>query len=187
MSWRTALGVVLLVAAIVSGWSAWRMRDRSEPVASTAQRSDYVLRDFEMVMLGKDGTESVRLKAPELQRSREDESLAIERPVFHVPGQDGGAWRLGADQGWINAEGDLARLTGNVTGDSAEGNPVPTTFRTDSLELLPDQNLARTDDRVTLTQPGIMQTGVGFQANLQTRQYQLLSQVKTRYEPSPRR
>ena len=186
MSWRTLLGVALLLAAIVSGWSAWRMGDRSEPAQSAAQRSDYVLRDFELVMLGKDGTESLRLQAPELQRSREDESLAIDQPVFHVPGQDG-AWRLGADQGWINAEGDLARLTGNVAGDSAEGHPVPTTFRTDTLELLPDQSLARTDDRATLTQPGIMQTGVGFQANLQTRQYQFLSQVQTRYEPSSRR
>ena len=27
MSWRTLLGVALLLAAIVSGWSAWRMRD----------------------------------------------------------------------------------------------------------------------------------------------------------------
>ena len=42
-------------------------------------------------------------------------------------------------------------------------------------------------DRVTLTQPGIMQSGVGFTANMQARQYQFLSQVKTRYEPSARR
>ncbi|KAF1691180.1 LPS export ABC transporter periplasmic protein LptC [Pseudoxanthomonas koreensis] len=186
MSWRGVLGVALVLAAIFSGWSAWRMRDRSEPPADTTQRSDYVLRDFELVMLARDGTESLRLEAPQLQRNREDESLAIDRPVFHTPGQDG-AWRLTADQGWINADGDLARLTGNVAGDSAEGHPVPTTFRTDTLELLPDQDLARTGDRVTLTRPGIMQTGVGFQANLQTRQYQFLSQVQTRYEPTPRR
>ncbi|GAB3507028.1 LPS export ABC transporter periplasmic protein LptC [Pseudoxanthomonas daejeonensis] len=186
MSWRTGLGVVLLVAAIVSGWSAWHMRERSEPAADTGQRSDYVLRDFELVMLGKDGVESVRLRAPELQRSREDESLAIVQPLFLMPGEDGG-WQLASDRGWVDAEGSVAKLDGNVKGDSAPGNPTPTTFRTDRLELLPDQHLARTDDRVTLTQPGIMQTGVGFQANLQTRQYQFLSQVKTRYEPSPRR
>ena len=186
MSWRKLLGLALLVAAVATGWLAWNRRDRGEPQATATERSDYVLRDFEMAMLGKDGTESVRLRAPELQRSREDESLAIDQPVFHVPGQDG-AWRLGADQGWINAEGDLARLSGNVAGDSAEGHPVPTTFRTDTLELLPDQNLARTDGRATLTQPGIMQTGVGFEANLRTQRYKFLSQVKTRYEPSSRR
>jgi len=186
MSWRTLLGVALLVAAIITGWSAWNMRDREEPADTAAQRSDYVLRDFEMVMLGKDGIESVRLKAPELQRSREDESLSIVQPLFVMPGQDGG-WLLAADKGWVDADGSLAKLNGNVKGDSAPGNPTPTTFRTGRLELLPDQHLARTDDRVTLTQPGIMQTGVGFQANLQTRQYQLLSQVKVRYDPPTRR
>ena len=185
MNWRL-LGSGLLVAAAVTGWWAWNMRDRETPEASVGQRSDYVLRDFELVTLDKTGVESVRLKAPELQRSREDESLAITRPLFLLPGQDGG-WTMSADQGWVSADGSLVRLTGNVAGDSAEGHPVPTTFRTGTLELLPDQHLARTDDRVTLTQPGIMQTGVGFKANLRARQYQLLSQVKTRYEPSARR
>lgn len=186
MSWRTLLGLVLLVAAVVTGWSAWNMRERSTPATDGHQRSDYVLRDFELVTLTKDGTESVRLKAPELQRSRQDESLSVVRPVFLVPGADGG-WRMTADSGWIAADGNLVRLQGNVAGDSAEGHPVPTTFRTGTLELLPEQDQARTGEQVTLTQPGIMQTGVGFQADLKTRRYQFLSQVKTRYEPTARR
>ena len=186
MSWRKLLGLALLVAAVATGWLAWNRRDRGEPQATATERSDYVLRDFEMAMLGKDGIESVRLQAPELQRNREDQSLAILQPLFLMPGEDGG-WRLAADQGWVNADGSLARLEGNVKGDSAEGHPVPTTFRTDRLELLPDKHLARTDNRVTLTQPGIMQTGVGFEANLRTQRYKFLSQVKTRYEPSSRR
>jgi len=186
MSWRTGLGLVLLLAAIVSGWSAWHLRDRSEPAPEAAERSDYILRDFEIVMLDKVGIESLRLKAPEMQRNRDDESLSIVQPVFLAPGQDGG-WRMTADKGWVAADGSLARLQGNVEGDSAGSQAVPTSLRTDTLELLPDRNLARTDDRVTLTQPGIMQTGVGFKANLETRQYQFLSQVKTRYEPNARR
>ena len=100
MSWRTLLGLVLLVAAAVTGWSAWNMRERAAPDAGAGQRSDYVLRDFELVTLGKDGTESVRLRAPELQRSREDESLDIVRPLFLMPGE-GGGWQLAADRGWV--------------------------------------------------------------------------------------
>ena len=185
MSWRTTLGIVLLVAAVVSGWSAWRMRGRDAPASEQAQRSDYVLRDFELVVLGKDGTESVRLQAPQMQRSREDESLDITTPVFLVPTAQG-PWRLGAERGWVSPEGDLVRLDGNVTGDSDPANPTPTRFRTTRLELLPDQDLARTDQPVQLTQPGIIQSGTGMQADLKTRQYRLLSQVRTRYEPSRR-
>ncbi|REN02585.1 LPS export ABC transporter periplasmic protein LptC, partial [Mycobacterium tuberculosis] len=35
--------------------------------------------------------------------------------------------------------------------------------------------------------PGLSQTGVGFEADMKTRQYKLLSQVKTRYEPNAAR
>ncbi|KAF1684848.1 LPS export ABC transporter periplasmic protein LptC [Pseudoxanthomonas broegbernensis] len=186
MSWRTGLGLALLVAAIVSGWSAWRMRDRSAPAAAQAQRSDYVLRDFELVALGKDGAESLRLRAPQLQRSRDDESLDIDAPVFLIPAAQG-PWRVRADRGWVSPDGDLARLEGDVSGHSDPAEGPPTTFRTTRLELLPDQDLVRTGAPVTLTRPGIMQTGTGLEANLKTRQYRLLSQVRTRYEPSVRR
>jgi lipopolysaccharide export system protein LptC len=87
MSWRKLLGLALLVAAVATGWLAWNRRDRGEPQAAATERSDYVLRDFEMAMLGKDGIESVRLQAPELQRNREDQSLAIKpgHPAAAVP------------------------------------------------------------------------------------------------------
>ncbi len=85
MSWRTLLGVVLLVAAAVTGWSAWNMRERAAPEARSGQRSDYVLRDFELVTLDRAGVESVRLRAPELRRNRQDESLSITRPLFLLP------------------------------------------------------------------------------------------------------
>ncbi len=183
MSWRGWLGVVLLLAAVFSGWSAWKMRERAPESGETIARSDYVLRDFELVVLATDGSESVRLRAPELQRSRADESLDIVTPVFLMPDPDT-PWQLTADRGWVSADGELARLEGNVAGDSQAG--PPTTFRTGRLELLPGQDLARTDDGVTFARPGIMQTGVGFEANLKNQQYKLLSQVRTRYEPSRR-
>ncbi|KAF1690344.1 LPS export ABC transporter periplasmic protein LptC [Pseudoxanthomonas taiwanensis] len=186
MNWRVALGVVLLVAAVVSGWSAWRMRDRAAPTAAAAERSDYVLRDFELVVLDREGSESVRLRAPVLQRSRQDESLDIGQPLFLVPGEPG-PWRLRADRAWVSPDGELARLEGNVEGDSDPAAPAPTAFRTTRLELVPGQNLARTDQPVRLTQPGIIQTATGLQADLRTGRYRLLSQVKTRYEPSARR
>ena len=92
-----------------------------------------------------------------------------------------------ADRLVYDTDGKTVRLEGNVEGDSAEGHAVPTSLRTASLELVPEQNIARTDDPVTLTQPGIMQTGVGFEANLRTQRYKFLSQVKTRYEPNAAR
>ena len=61
MNWRTVAAGVLLIAALVSGWSAWRQR--AEPVVNTIDplRSDYVLTDFELTALSGDGNEAFTL------------------------------------------------------------------------------------------------------------------------------
>ena len=51
---------------------------------------------------------------------------------------------------------------------------------------MPAQDQARTDARVTLTQPGIIQTGVGMDADLKNRTYRIKSQVKVRYDTQKR-
>ncbi|HEY9256042.1 MAG TPA: LPS export ABC transporter periplasmic protein LptC [Stenotrophomonas sp.] len=186
MNWRLLAGLVLLAAALVSGWSAWH--NRARPVEQVADESsaDYVLHDFELITLDKEsGKESVTLRAPEAHRNRADQTLDITTPLFLLPDQQGLPWTLRAQTGWVSPSGDELRLRGDVAGDSPAGpGIVPTTFRTTALDVFPQQHLARTAERVTMTRPGVSQTGVGFEANLQNRQYKLLSQVKTRYEPN---
>lgn len=188
MNWRTVLGGVLLVAAVVSGWSAWRQRAKPGAEAGEEARSDYVARDFEIITLDKQGQESMTLRAPQMERARADQTLSIVTPLFLLPDASGQHWQMRGDTGWVSADGDELRLRGNVAGDSPKVPSIPpTTFRTQSLDVFPRTNLARTAAPVTMTRPGIMQTGVGFEANLKTQQYKLLSQVKTRYEPNAAR
>lgn len=184
VSWRMVLGGILLLAALASGWSAWRHRVVETPAAPVRDRPDYTLSDFQVVMLNKDGAESGTLRAPAMQRG-DDEISHITRPVFLLPDAAGQHWQLQADTGWVSAKGEEVRLRGNVAGDSPDdGKTPPTTFRTDALDVFPPSNLASADGRVVVTRPGVRQTGVGFKANLKTRQYSLLSQVQTRYEPN---
>ncbi|WP_434027526.1 LPS export ABC transporter periplasmic protein LptC [[Pseudomonas] boreopolis] len=186
MSWRGVLGWVLLAAAILSGWSAWRQRDRALAGDADDNGADYVLRDFEMTALDKDtGKVALVLRAPEMHRDRADEISHITTPLFLIPDNNDQEWTLRAKTGWLSPSGDELRLREDVMGDSpTTGNVPPTTLRTESLDVFPKRNLAKTAEPVTMTRPGIIQRGVGFEADLKTRQYQLLSQVKTRYEPN---
>lgn len=186
MSWRSVLGWTLLAAAILSGWSAWRQHDRARDAVADDDGVDYVLRDFEMTALDKDtGKVSLILRAPEMHRDRADQISHITTPLFLIPDNDGLEWTLRARTGWLSPKGEELRLREDVMGDSpTSGGVPPTTFRTRSLDVFPRQNQARTAEAVTMTRPGIMQRGVGFEADLKARQYKLLSQVKTRYEPN---
>ncbi|MDR2872452.1 MAG: LPS export ABC transporter periplasmic protein LptC [Xanthomonadaceae bacterium] len=189
MTWRTTLGIVLLIAAIISGWSAWRLHKSNEAtVAVEEQPFDYILHDFEMISLDKQGRENITLHGSELQRRRDDQTFAIVSPLFLIPDDQGRYWQLRADTGWVSPKGEELRLHGNVSGDSPESpDIIPTTFRSVTLTVQPEQELAFTSDQVTVSQPGIMQTGIGFEAQLKTREYRLLSHVQVRYEPSARR
>src|SRR5690606_19251349 len=115
VSWRGVVILVLLVAAIASGWSAWRQRADVPDALATSDRSDYVLEDCELVSLDSRGQEAFTLRAPWLQRDPADETLALREPVFLLP-EEGGEyyWDLRGDAGWISADSSEMRLDGHV-------------------------------------------------------------------------
>ncbi len=184
MSWRLGLGLLLLAAALLSGWSAWNQRDVPEPEAVSASRSDYLMRDFEMISLDEGGRESVTLRAPEMQRDATNQSFRIDSPVFLLPDTDGAHWEMRSVEAWVSPKGDEIRLRGDVVGTSPQSAPTPTRFSTERLNVFPRRNLATTPEKVTITQPGSIISGVGFETNTRTQQYTFKSQVESRYEPS---
>ena len=84
----------------------------------------------------------------------------------------------------------MSRRGWQFAGRFADLTSMPFTIATwniNSVRLrLPAQDQARTDARVTLTQPGIIQTGVGMDADLKNRTYRLRSQVNVRYDTQKR-
>ena len=109
MSWRTALGVALLVFAVLSGWALLRDRDAA-PKANVDDGSvDYVLHDFQIVALDDQGKESTTLRAPLMERTRADQIITIATPVFEMPDDQGQHWTLRADTGRLTPKGDQMR------------------------------------------------------------------------------
>ncbi len=187
MNWRLWLGFALLVAAIFSGWSAWKHHSNKAAAETPRLRPDYVMRDFEMISLDDQGQEAMTLKAPLMQRSPTDQTYTITTPLFLLPDPKGQPWELRAQTGWVSAKGEELRLRGGVVGNSPAGAQTPTEFKTVSLNVFPNKNLAQTDATVTITQPGSILSGTGFETNTKTKQYALKSQVSSRYVPKSAR
>ena len=85
MSWRGVLTLVLLVAAVVTGWSVWRQHERAPEAAGSGTRSEYVLHDFELVALDDAGVESFTLRSPEMSQTPGQRSMDMASPVFLLP------------------------------------------------------------------------------------------------------
>ena len=186
MNWRTAAILALLLGAIVSGWSAWRQRADDAPAAVASQRSDYVLRDFELVSLDSLGKEAFTLRAPELARDPTDETIVLQTPLFLLPDRDGYYWDVRSKTGWVSAGNDELRLRGDVVArtDPASGREMR--MASQELNVFPETDLATSDAAVTITQPGTTMTGTGLRADLASKRIKLSSNVRTRYVPTRR-
>lgn len=185
MTWRTTLTIVLLLAAIICGWSVWKYSGGGKDSAA-ATRSDYVLRDYEIVSLDSQGKESFTLRGPRLQRDPGAKSMSLETPVFQVPDRNGAYWDVRARRGLVPDDGKALQLRGRVVADSPRQAPPQTRIETEELNLFPRENRATSQATVTITRPGLTMRGRGLQADFDRQQVSLLSDVHTRYVPTHR-
>lgn len=186
MTWRGILTLVLLVAALLSGWAAWWQRDTVKATETVSTRPSYLLRDFELVALDGQGKESFTLRAPELAQSPADKTMSLRTPTFLLPDKSGARWQVTSRTGWVAADNSEVRLRGDVIAVSPPTADRPTTMKTEELNVFPDKNEATSAVLVTVSAPGSTMRGTGLQADLENQRIQLLSKVSTRYEPKRR-
>lgn len=189
MNWRALVTVLLLIGAVISGWSVWNQSQQDAGPAGPTARADYVLEEFELIALNAQGKESFTLKAPRLARDPNAKTLDIATPLFLIPPGEkssGDAWEVRAKNGWVSAEGDELRLRGNVLGTSEGRAGAPTTMRTEQLNVYPETKRATSPGKVVITRPGSILSGRGLRMNLATKQYSFTSEVRHRYVPTAR-
>ncbi len=185
MNWRSILTVALLVIALAAGWAIIRQRASLLPTGEAEARPDYILHDFEIITLNKEGGEGFTLQAPKLARTPGNHEMNIDQPTFLFPDRDGTRWRSRSATGWVNGEGDEVRLRGNVILDNPKGGKQMR-VETDALNVYPNANRATSDQQVTVTQPGATLSGRGMVALLDENRVTLNSDVRVRYAPSIR-
>jgi len=184
---RTLLAASLLAIAVVAGLAVWEMRPKPEAGSSSARRSDYILENFELTSLDSEGKESFSVKAPRLVRDPGGKSLTITLPQFSFPDKKEGRWLVSSGSAWVAEKGAEVRLIDKV---EMVGPPSPlgdrTRFSTAHLQIFPNENLALSDDPVTISRADSILQGTGLRADMQSHHIQLLANVKGRYAPPPR-
>lgn len=183
---RAALNAVLFLLAVVLVVVAyWQWQLRQVPPVEAPQRSDYILRDFELTTLGEDGQESFTVRGPYLQRDVGGRSISLVQPRFSFPDADGvGRWNARSDVAWVSPKADQVHLMRKVemVGPAVSGEPG-TRFETERLVVFPDADRATSDQRVTVTQLDSILAGTGLRVDMQAKRFQLLNDVKGRYAP----
>jgi lipopolysaccharide export system protein LptC len=189
MNQRAVLTAVLVLTGALATWGAWKLRPQTVVDDSTGpQRSDYTLDYYHMVVMNKLGVLSFTSEGPYLARNLNDQSLALNRPIFHFPDKkSAGDYISHSKTGWVSAEGDEVRLAQSVIVD---GPIVPdedqTHLYTEQMTVLPQDKTAHSDLLVTSTRGPSIMHGVGMNANMNTSRLELLSKVSLHYVPEPK-
>lgn len=175
---------ILLGVAVVAGLMVWQLRPKAKPAGPGLARSDYILRDFELTSLGADGKESFSVAAPYLERDPGGKSLSMRLPRFSFPDRKAGRWLATSNSAWVAERGVEVRLIEKVR---MTGPPSPlgerTRFETAHLQVFPKQDLALSDDPVTVTRADSILQGTGLRADMKAHRIQLLANVKGSYAP----
>jgi lipopolysaccharide export system protein LptC len=181
---RRLISAGLLAVAVFASLAVWEMRPKPQLVVPSASRSDYILENFELTSLDENGMESFSVKSPHLERDPSGKSLTIKLPEFSFPDDDGGRWQATSNLAWVAEKGVEVRLIDKV---DMLGPPSPlgerTRFNTEHLQIFPKQNLAQSQDPVTISRADSILHGTGLRADMQTHHIQLLANVKGRYAP----
>jgi lipopolysaccharide export system protein LptC len=176
----------LLVLAVTGAVALWKLRPEPPPPPPPSARSDYVLEDFELTSLDDKGKESFSVQAPHLERDPRGKSLTMRLPQFSFPDRDGGRWRATSGSAWVAEKGVEVRLIDKV---EMTGPPTPngerTQFSTAHLQVFPKQNLAQSQDPVTIRRADSILKGTGLRADMNAKRVHLLADVKGHYVRRP--
>ena len=197
MDRRTYLTVALLaVVALVTQALVWVFVPRDvENTFIGPPRSDYTLSDFTLDALDEQGHHSFTMVAPRLVRKEDDGSIYVTAPNYEIVDNAGNLWKGKSDTAWVNKDGTLMKLDGDVDMHRIQSDTVsPVTVLTQDLTIIsdpkdkdhPQQQRNRrleTAAPTTVIEPDTVARGVGMKADMTLKTSEFLADFHSTTQP----
>lgn len=185
---RSALFFPLMLAlllAVITFWINLTVEQQGPKIdGSNRHDPDYTMNNFVNTQTDTTGKLRYVLAAAEMVHYPDDDSTVLQRPRFTQYTVDKPYTRIEGLRGYVSSNGQLVTLVDNVkvTRQAFDGKGEMQ-IATEKLDILPNQDIAKTDAPVIITQAPktvIHATGMIFDKKHQT--MQLLKRVKVHYE-----
>ncbi|MBA3754937.1 MAG: LPS export ABC transporter periplasmic protein LptC [Nitrosomonas sp.] len=140
---------------------------------------DYIVENLSGIRMDHERTIQRKFAAKKLFHYLNEDVTQMEQISFisSEPGKP--LIRLQADRAEVESKGKNIYLTENVTVlRGAEDDRNKITLMTSSLHLIPDENLVKTDQSVTISKLNTVINAIGLELNNHTGMMQLLTRVK---------
>jgi len=142
---------------------------------------DFFMRDARTVYWSAEGERAREWQTPELNHYPQRARSELQTPETSMPTDDGGLYKIRANEGWIIDDQSQIQLAGDVEVNHNPQSGPAGILTTDSLTIYPPRNFARTDEPATLVRDGERTDTVGLEVYFDQQRIELLSHVRGRY------
>ncbi|HET7833545.1 MAG TPA: LPS export ABC transporter periplasmic protein LptC [Gallionella sp.] len=157
----------------------------ARPDSSKRHDPDAIMENFSATRLNEQGAPRFTMAAKKMLHYPDDDSTVVELPRLDMLSSGQPPVHVTARRGLVSSKGDEVFLHNNVeVVRDASAQREKLTLRTEYLHVIPDQDLAKTDRPVTITDAQDIVHATGLEMNNQTRTLKLLSQVRSEYVPT---
>ena len=176
----------LILLALLAAMSFWLDRKVQPPAhrpdGSTRHDPDFIVEGFSAVKMNPDGTRRYALTAKRMVHFPDDNSTQLELPRLVYFDYQRAPVTIRSETAEGVQGGDDVFFRGDVQIiRSAFANNAELGVFTSFLQVIPDQDLAKTDKPVRMVEGSSTASSVGLEFNNVTREIKLLSEVKVSY------
>jgi lipopolysaccharide export system protein LptC len=177
--------VILSLLALLTAWVNHMVQPPQPKLDGSSRHDpDYIVSNFVTSQTDVNGILRYKLAAAEMRHFPDDDSTNLERPRYTQFSVGKPYTQVEALRGYVTSDGEQVQLVDNVKiTRQAFAGKGEMTVETEYLNILPDQDLVRTDSPVVIKQAPktvIYATGMVYEKNLHT--VTLLHSVRAHYE-----
>ena len=184
--WRLlALMLLGVFCAFGSFWLVQVMQgDDQTRNVNMGNDPDYIVDNFSFVRMSETGKPRYVISGTHLAHRPVDNTSEIDKPVVQALTTDHPHMTMTANHAHVNQDQNQVDLSGNVEIDRpGAASSAPLHISTQSLTLLTDEEIARTDKPIRMTLGSATVDAVGMVANNATQQIQLGGRGRATYPP----
>ena len=180
---RATLFVILFIIAGFSGWLYVHYdTTHTKQTTLTDEYPNSFAEKISITYYDEQGKIKLKMTSPKLTHHPLHNTSFFDTPHVVLYQQDEKPWVIDAEHGKSENDNQIITFWGKVRLIQQGGkNNKKTTIETESLSYLPQKQLAETEHKILLQQPGVRVSAVGLRAQLDKKQFQLLSQARAHY------
>lgn len=182
-------GTIAIMGAVALS-SFWALSlldfDLFAPSGEERHTPDFYMENFVTTKMDETGAVERRVEAEYMAHFPDTDTYEFQRPYMVMYGEKGEQpWYVRSQRGWLSSNGDVMLLLGkvNLWRNNADG-VKELDMKTEDLRVLPEREYGETDKPVLITTENSQTSGVGMKAHMAESRIELLSNVRTRHEPS---